>query len=108
MAKTIEIEYEGKTYTLEFTRNSVKQLENRGFKISELRDKPANLIPEFFAGAFIANHRFVKREIVDKIFDNLKNKDGLIEVLGDMYNDTLTSLIGDDEEKEGNIAWKVV
>lgn len=107
MAKTIEIEYDGKTYTLEFTRRSVQQLEKTGFKIMELRDKPASLIPDFFAGAFIAHHKHVKREIVDKIFDGLKNKEGLIEALSEMYNDTLTSLLGDDDE-QGNIGWKVV
>ena len=109
MAKRIELEgLDKKVYTLEFTRKSVKQLEARGFRNSELRDKPATLIPDFFAGAFIAHHPYVKRSVVDEIFDNLERKDEMIEALGDMYNDTLTSLIGDDEEKQGNIAWKVV
>lgn len=107
MAKTIKIEYNDKTYTLEFTRNSIKQMEAKGFRISDLRDMPVTTIPEFFAGAFIANHRWAKRELIDEIFEGLEKKDDLIGALGEMYSDTLTSLIGDEEEKSGNIAWKV-
>lgn len=107
MAKQITFEYEGKTYTLEFTRNSVRTMEGNGFKISEIKDKPVSLLPEFFAGAFIAHHKYAKRSTIDEIFDNIGDKDNLIQTLSDMYNETLVSLMGgDEEEQSGNISWK--
>lgn len=106
MAKQITFEYKDKTYTLEFTRNSVKTMENNGFNIVDIKTKPITLLPEFFAGAFIAHHKFVKRNVVDEIFDNMTDKDALIETLSDMYNDTLITLMGGEEENSGNISWK--
>lgn len=108
MAKTIEFDYKEKSYVLEFTRRSVQQLEKTGFNIMDMRNKPASTIPDFFAGAFLAHHRHLKRELIDEIFDNIENKEGLIEALSGMYNDTLLTLIGDDEEQGGNISWKAV
>lgn len=109
MAKQITFEYENRNYTLEFTRNSVRTMENNGFKISEIKDKPITLLPEFFAGAFIAHHKYVKRNLIDKMFDDMSDKDGLIATLSDMYNETLISLMGgEDEEKAGNISWKAI
>lgn len=107
MAKQITFEYENRNYTLEFTRNSVRTMENNGFKISDIKDKPISLLPEFFAGAFIAHHKFVKRTLIDEMFENMANKDDLIQNLSEMYNETLISLMGgEDEEASGNISWK--
>lgn len=108
MAKKITFEYENRTYTLEFTRNSVRTMESNGFKISDIKDKPVSLLPDFFAGAFIANHKFVKRNLIDKIFDEMSDKDGLITALSDMYNETLVSLMGGEDEASGNISWKTI
>jgi hypothetical protein len=107
MAKTVKFEYKDKSYTLEFTRNSIKQMEAKGFRIGDLKEMPVTTIPEFFAGAFLANHRWVKRELIDEIFESIEKKDDLIGALGEMYSDTLTSLLGDEGEESGNIAWKV-
>lgn len=109
MAKQITFEYENRNYTLEFTRNSVRTMENNGFKISDIKDKPISLLPEFFAGAFIAHHKFVKRTLIDEMFENMANKDDLIQNLSEMYNETLISLMGgEDEEASGNISWKTI
>lgn len=107
MAKQITFEYKDRPYTLEFTRNSVRTMEANGFVISEIKNKPVSLLPDFFAGAFIAHHRHLKRSLIDEIFDEMSDKDALIETLSDMYNETLITLMGgDDEEKSGNISWK--
>ena len=45
MAKTIKIDYKNKTYTLEFNRESVKQLERGGFKVAEVADYPYLMLP---------------------------------------------------------------
>lgn len=105
MAKQIKIPYEGTEYTLEFTRRSVETLERKGFKISEVSEKPMTSLPTLFAGAFLAHHRFVKPEIIDSIFSKLKNKDELIGKLAEMYNEPIISMFDEPEEDEGNLDW---
>lgn len=98
----------GKTeYTLEYSRQSVKTMENQGFVLDELTAKPMNMIPLLFAGAFIKNHRGVKRKVIDEIFDNIENKTGLMEALMEMYAETLSSLT-EDNQGEGNVSWAMV
>jgi hypothetical protein len=105
MAKTITFNFEGTEYTLEFTRASVATLEKQGFNINDISDKPLTTLPALFTGAFIAHHRFVKREVVDRIFDKMTNKKDLVMRLAEMYNETIESLVDEPEESEGNLEW---
>ncbi len=102
--KQITFEYEGKEYTLEYTRNSVRTMERRGFVSDDISTKPMTVVPDLFAGAFLANHPQVKREKIDKIYDSLNGKQKLISALIEMYNDTIETLLG-DEEDAGNANW---
>ena len=68
MAKQIIFTYEGKDYTLEYTRRTVQQMEAEGFVGEDVEKRPMTLLPALFAGAFKAHHRFVKQEVIDKIF----------------------------------------
>ncbi len=104
MAKQIRFEFEGTDYTLEFTRNSIRQMESKGFKINDIQDKPMTVLPQLFAGAFLVHHRNIKQETVDKIFNQMGNKQELIEKLGAMYAEPLESLF--DEPEEGNLKWE--
>ena len=98
----------GKTeYTLEYSRQSVKTMESQGFILDELTSKPMTMIPMLFQGAFIKNHRGIKRNLMDEIFDNIENKTGFMEALMEMYAETLASLT-DDNQGEGNVSWAVV
>lgn len=105
MAKTINFEYEGVKYTLEYTRKSVKKMEESGFNINEVENKPMTMYPMLFAGSFLAHHPFVKGEVIDKIYSMLTNKAELITTLGGMYNDTLLTLLDEPKESEGNLVW---
>ena len=105
MAKTFTIEHEGIEYTLEFTRKSVEAMERQGFVISDIGDKPMSTIPALFAGAFLANHKFVKREVIDAIFAGLPNKQEFIPKLAEMYAEPLEALMDEPEESEGNVTW---
>lgn len=105
MAKTINFEFEGVQYNLEYTRKSIETMERKGFKISDLEDKPVTTFPAMFAGAFLAHHKFVKPEIIDKIFNSLRNKDALVGKLAEMYNETILVMMDDPEESEGNLDW---
>lgn len=105
MSKQLKFTYKDKEYCLEYTRKSVAQMEKSGFVASNIEDKPMTTLPALFAGAFLANHRFVKQEIIDEIFSKLTNKSELIGKLAEMYNEPLMTLIDEPEEAEGNVDW---
>ncbi len=105
MSKKITINFDGTEYTLEFTRKSIETMERQGFVARDMAVRPMSTLPTLFAGAFLAHHRFVKKEIIDTIFSKLTNKDELVEKLAEMYNEPLESLMSDPEESEGNLNW---
>lgn len=106
MAKTISFDYKGTKYTLEFTRASIRALENQGFKLSDIEDKPMSTLPTLFAGAFYAHHRFIKPAVIEEIFDIMPDKMDLITKLGEMYNEPIEALVDDPEDNEGNLNWE--
>lgn len=105
--KQIVFEAGDKKYTLEFTRKSVQMMERRGFVAEDITTKPASTLPELFAGAFLAHHQFVKREVIDKIFDAMENKPQLIEQLALMYNEPIESMLETRDSEMGNLTWTV-
>ena len=74
MAKQIIFTYDGKDYTLEYTRRTITQMEDEGFVARNIDDKPMTLLPSLFAGAFKAHHRFVKQDVIDEIYAHMPNK----------------------------------
>lgn len=105
MSKQLRFTYEGNEYTLEFTRKSIEQMEKAGFVVGDITTKPMTVLPALFEGAFLAHHRFVKKDIIDKIFAKLTNKTELIGKLAEMYNEPIMTLIDEPEESEGNLDW---
>lgn len=103
MAKQITFDYKGKTYTLEFTRDTVVHMERGGFKVAEVADYPNLMLPKLFYGAFRAHHPTVKQKLTDSILDHIKNKDALIDKLSEMYSEPIDTLLSDDE---GNVEWE--
>lgn len=111
MAKTLTIKdpTTGAAYTLEYTRKTVEMMEKQGFNINDVENKPMTMLPALFAGAFLAHHRFVKRDVIDGIFRRLNRKDELIGVLGEMYSEPLLSLLDEPDQTEdemGNLGWE--
>ena len=105
MSKKIEITYGGEKYVLEFTKETVRQMESAGFNIRAAIDTPLSSIEMLFTGAFLANHgRAVKNKIPEKIM-----KDGLPrEMFGrlvEMYNEPLEALFDKEDTDEGNLEW---
>ena len=101
--KKITFDYGTGHYTLEFTRASVKQMEQNGFDMSRLEGQPMTMLTALFEGAFIANH---KRTFANKF----KNREKLYDTLMGMYNDTLMTLFDGeegDEDDAGNVDWGV-
>lgn len=105
MAKQLIFTFEGKEYTLEFTRRTVAEMEKKGFIASEITDKPMTTLPALFAGAFLANHRFVKQDVIENIYSKLTNKEALIGKLAEMYNEPIMALVEEPEEDKGNVDW---
>ncbi len=105
MAKQIFFEIEGKEYTLEFTRKSIETMERQGFIIGDVVDKPMLTLPALFAGAFLAHHRFLKKEKVDEIYSKMTNREDLLQKLAEMYNEPIEALMEEPEEDEGNVKW---
>ena len=105
MSKQLRFTYQEKEYCLEFTRKSVELMEKNGFIASDISDKPMTVLPALFAGAFLANHKFVKQSIVDEIFSKMTNKSELIGKLSEMYNEPIMALVDEPEESEGNVDW---
>lgn len=108
MSTKINFSYKGTDYCLEYTRKSVKRMEDRGFSVSRIIEAPMSTLPELFAGAFIANHKFVDRKVIDEIYDNIKDKRELIDTLTTMYNEPIEALMSDSSEgDQGNaISWE--
>lgn len=102
----INLTYDKKEYILEYNRQSVKTMESQGFVLEELTAKPVTMIPMLFNGAFIKNHRGIKRSLMDEIFEEIGDKTALLEALMEMYAETLGSLT--DGSGEGNATWAMV
>ena len=105
MNKQLRFTYQDKEYCLEFTRKSVEIMEKKGFVIADIESKPVTVLPTLFAGAFLANHRFVKQEVIDEIYARIKNKSELISKLAEMYNEPIMALVDEPEESAGNVDW---
>ena len=113
MSTTVTITYQKQQYVLEYSRNAVKQLEQQGFVVDQLGEKPMTMVPLLVYGAFIKNHKGIKRALVDEIYEHIVDKigdgeDGFIQVLLEMYAETVNTLTDNSTVDEGNAAtWKV-
>lgn len=62
----IKLTFEGKSYELTYTRETIKQMENTGFDIQMLAHQPTVQGDKMFAGAFLAKCKGVKRKVIAK------------------------------------------
>lgn len=103
--KQLNFVHNGKPYTLEFTRKTVTEMEKKGFIASEVENKPMSTLPALFEGAFLAHHRFEKKEVINEIFAKMTNKEELIGKLAELYNEPIIALVEEPAESEGNLDW---
>ena len=113
MSTVITVTYKKEEYNLEFSRNAVKQMEQQGFVLDQIGDKPMTMVPLLVYGAFMKNHKGIKRTLVDEIFEHITDKlgdgeTGFIQALLEMYAETVNTLTDTSSVDEGNAAtWKV-
>lgn len=89
-----------KVYELDFSRESVRFVENQGFKIEETFDYPNVNVPKLFYYAFRKNHRNVSMEQAEKLLDKMGGLTEKIAVrLVNLYRQaTMANNIIQDEE----------
>jgi hypothetical protein len=113
MATKITVSYQNNDYVLEYSRNSVKQMEQQGFVLDKLSEQPMTMIPMLVYGAFTKNNKGIKRSLVDEIYEHITDKigdgeNGFIHALLEMYAETVNTLTDTETADEGNRAvWKV-
>ncbi len=104
---TIKVGYKGKTYELGFTRNTIVAMERQGFEIDKISSMPMTMLPMFWQGAFAAYNKNIKRSLMDEIYDNIRDKQGLIAALCEMYAEAINALTDEPEEDKGNATWEI-
>lgn len=94
----------GDVYELDFTRDSVKFAETRGFDLTSIAKFPVLGISDLFYYAFRAHHKSVSREKTDKMLEKLGGlTDAALQRLISLYNQAGSSnLIQDEEELAKN------
>ena len=90
IVKPIILHVDGRDYTLEFSRESVKFAESRGFDLDDLAKFPMTKTYEFFYYAFRMHHKGLPRDKTDAIIDDGFGGVGgipenLLERLGKLY-----------------------
>ena len=107
MAKTLTFTFEGKDYTLEYTREAVKTMERAGFVADDLAQKPMLMFPQLFSYAFWAHHKYLNGNEIQKIFDRIPNRRELLARLVEMYREPYEEFMNDPEPEdgEGNVTW---
>ena len=97
---TVSDEY-GNKYRLEYTKNSIIRMEKAGFSLEKFNESPVTQTMLLVQGAFVANHSNTKPETIDKIYASLKNKEGFLKKLIEMYTEHSDKLV-----EEGNADWE--
>lgn len=108
MNTKIQFTYKDVPYVLEYNRMAIKQMEASGFSLEEFTKKPMINIDIAFKGLFLKNHKRTNEKLIEEIYDKLGNRDQLIEKIGVMLTESYNSLLDDEENAEGNIAWDTV
>lgn len=109
MTDCVKLKYDGVTYELTYTRESVKQMEADGFDIRAFVSgtMPATMNSKLFTGAFFARNRKMKRRIIDEIYDHINDKTDLLLALAELYANTLETLTDTAAEDDGKkVTWE--
>ena len=103
----ISFQHKGTDYTLEFTRDSIKQMERTGFSLDLATSQPLTSLETLFKYAFSAHHPRISQTIIKEIWDDMGDKNGLFEALIELYSEPLDAMFKEPDEGK-KIEWKVV
>jgi hypothetical protein len=103
----IEFDWEGKHYVLEYTADSIKKMEKRGFDISKIDERLLSLAETLFCGAFIANHDDVneikRREIFKELSASDEDGHGIEDAIAEMFREAVEEM----QSHRGNVKWRM-
>lgn len=108
MGKKIEFDYGEKRYTLEYCRKTVKMMEDAGFKLADLAERPMSFVPVLFAGAWRMHHPGQKQDLIEEVYGLLGDKQELLAQLTAMYNEPYETLFEEPEDESKKVAWTAV
>ena len=105
----ISFEWKDKTYTLAFTADSIKRMDQRGFNFADLESHILTAAEDLFIGSFEAYHKNVPVSERKEIFVEFANEDEngteLLEVLAELASEALEEIMN---PHKGNIKWRIV
>jgi hypothetical protein len=102
----LEVTYKNRTYTFGFSKQTAANLEEAGFALEKLTDKPNLMVPMLVYHAAVANNPGIKRKLVDEIYEEIDDKSGFIAALVEEYGKPTEALFASKEQ--GNATWKQV
>lgn len=94
---------DGKEYTLEFNRESVRFAESRGFNIDDVGRYPMTTIPNLWFFSFRMHHKNIARDKTDAILEEMGGlTDEILERLGELYAVPFETLLPSDDEPKNS------
>lgn len=104
----IQFEWEGKPLTLEFTADSLRKMEDRGFDITEIDKHLLTIGETLFCGAFIAHHDNISESKRKELFREISAcaEDGE-ERIEDVLANMLKEAIDEIQSHRGNLKWRM-
>lgn len=93
-----------KVYELDFSRDSVRFAEQRGFELESVTKFPVSKVPELFYFSFRKNHKNLAKEKTDALLDKMGGLSApLLGRLMQLYQQAqLTHIIATDEDAAKN------
>lgn len=93
----------GEKFTLEFTADSVKYAQYKGFNIEDVEKTPMITIPLLFEYSFRANHKNISPLKIKRLWEDLGGMpNGMLERLMELYYKPYNSLVNTDEDERKN------
>jgi len=105
MASFVIIKSNDKNYKLEYNRSSIVRMEENGFDVQKMNEKPLSTIVLLMRGAFYMHNPSLTDEEIDAICEQITNSEELVKQLVEMYMKALNSLVG-DKKQEKNFKWE--
>lgn len=109
-AKTkIEFDWNGKHITLEYTADSLRKMEERGFDIGVIDKRLITVGETLFSGAFIANHDDIDEEIRRELYNEISSydDDGNGEKIEEVLAKMLQEAVDEMQSHRGNLKWRM-
>lgn len=109
MAKTITFTYKDTDYTLEYTRSTIRKMEDDKVDFETMDTHTFTAVFDLFRYSFWRHHKreFKNEDLIAEILALFPDKEKLYETLNDMIGDTVAYLSDPDESEKNVIQWNI-